>query len=84
VTHPRTLPEGEQDLGATERSLAVKNPRVEGRCPMGCGETLFLGDGGYVTCSWHRCPDPGAAHDLLQAQRLSSAWVTGGVLRDPD
>jgi hypothetical protein len=24
VTHPRTLPEGEQDLGATERSLAVE------------------------------------------------------------
>jgi hypothetical protein len=27
VTHPRTLPEGEQDLGATERSLAVESLR---------------------------------------------------------
>ncbi len=38
---------------------------VQGRCPMGCGNTLFLGSGGYVTCSWHKCPNPGAAADIL-------------------
>lgn len=39
--------------------------KVMGNCPMGCGDTLFLGSGGYVTCSWHKCPDPGAVADLL-------------------
>lgn len=40
--------------------------KVQGRCPRGCGETLFLGDGGYVTCSWVRCPEPDAASKLLE------------------
>lgn len=39
--------------------------KVQGQCPMGCGDTLFLGSGGYVTCSWTKCPDPGAVADLL-------------------
>ncbi len=38
---------------------------VLGVCPMGCGQTLFLGDGGFVTCSWIECPDPEAAYRLL-------------------
>jgi hypothetical protein len=32
---------------------------------MGCGKTLFLGAGGYVTCSWIECPRPDAAADIL-------------------
>ena len=39
--------------------------RIEGQCPMGCGDTLFVGSGGYVTCSWHACPNPTAVADLL-------------------
>jgi Family of unknown function (DUF6085) len=39
--------------------------RVQGCCPMGCGETLFLGSGGYVTCSLDLCPAPDAASRLL-------------------
>ena len=38
---------------------------VKGRCPCGCGETLMLGAGGYVTCSLLECPHPDAASDLL-------------------
>lgn len=41
---------------------------VAGYCPMGCGQTLFLGSGGYVTCSWSKCPRPDAAADLLLIQ----------------
>lgn len=38
---------------------------VQGRCPA-CGKTsLFLGDGGYVTCSRLECPEPDAASTLL-------------------
>ena len=40
--------------------------RVVGVCPLGCGRTLFLGDGGYVTCSWVRCPNRAAASELLE------------------
>ncbi len=38
---------------------------VKGYCPMGCGETLFLGSGGYVTCSYVKCPNPTALSDIL-------------------
>ena len=40
-------------------------PRVSGYCPA-CGTaSLFLGDGGYVTCSWIDCPNPDAATTIL-------------------
>jgi hypothetical protein len=39
--------------------------RVQGYCPMGCGQTLFLGTGGHVTCSYIPCPDPTAADTIL-------------------
>lgn len=39
---------------------------VRGYCPMGCGETLFLGEGGYVTCSWFSCPMPDAVSRLIE------------------
>lgn len=38
---------------------------VAGFCPMGCGQTLFLGAGGHVTCSLIGCPRPTAADELL-------------------
>ena len=41
------------------------NATVAGHCPMGCGATLFLGDGGHVTCSLLGCPRPTAADELL-------------------
>lgn len=40
--------------------------RVAGRCPMGCGPTLFLGVEGHVTCSRQGCPDPAASDELLE------------------
>lgn len=38
---------------------------VAGYCPMGCGETLFLGSGGAITCSYMECPAPDAVHRIL-------------------
>lgn len=38
---------------------------VVGYCPMGCGRTLFVGEGGHITCSWGRCPNPSAVDELL-------------------
>ena len=40
-------------------------PKVAGYCPMGCGETLFLGDGGHVTCSLLACPNPTVVDAVL-------------------
>lgn len=40
--------------------------KVNGHCPMGCGETLFLGEGGYVTCSYVDCPKPDAVATILE------------------
>lgn len=42
--------------------------KVQGYCPMGCGTTLFLGSGGYVTCSLDKCPNPSAASDILDTR----------------
>ena len=41
---------------------------VQGYCPMGCGRTLFLADGGNVTCSHAHCPRPDAAAAVLADQ----------------
>jgi hypothetical protein len=56
------------DEGDPQVSDKIKNdfPSVRGFCPMGCGETLFLGEGGYVTCAWVLCPDPEAVTKILE------------------
>lgn len=38
---------------------------VQGRCPACGGASLFLGEGGHVTCRRLDCPDPSAADDML-------------------
>ena len=40
--------------------------KITGYCPMGCGQTLFVGDGGYITCSFIHCPRPSAVADILE------------------
>src|SRR5689334_22977084 len=42
------------------------NERVRGFCPMGCGETLFVAEGGYITCSFVACTNPTAVADILE------------------
>lgn len=59
---PAALPDPEED-----RDKGTDFPRLKGHCPA-CGlTTLFRGSQGYITCSWLKCPNPGAAHDLLAA-----------------
>lgn len=41
------------------------NPTVQGQCPACRGSSLFLGEGGHVTCARIDCPAPCAADDLL-------------------
>jgi len=64
-----------------ETDVSAYQP-VKGRCPMGCGETLFLGDGGYVTCSFLKCPEPDAVSTILEEREtghtatVSAAGIT--------
>ncbi len=54
------------DRHASVNSVAY--PIVAGKCPA-CGYgPLFLGAGGYVTCSWIKCPEPDAATNLLEGK----------------
>jgi len=39
--------------------------RLAGYCPMGCGQTLFVGLGGFITCSYVDCRRPDAVPELL-------------------
>jgi hypothetical protein len=43
-------------------------PWIKGHCPACRRESLFVADGGYVTCSHLECPDPEAASTLLERQ----------------
>jgi hypothetical protein len=52
--------------------------RLQGQCPMGCGDTLFVGSDGYVTCSWHKCPNPSAVADLLLDHAIPNHIVVLG------
>lgn len=51
-------------------------PRVQGVCPSCRSHSLFLGEGGYVTCSVLGCRDPGLATDLLMLGDALGKLVT--------
>lgn len=56
------------ELPSSSAPLAAGMPLVQGRCPA-CGTTgLFLGSGGYVTCSLIECREPDAASTVLDRQ----------------
>lgn len=64
-----------EPAGASGCSL----PTVQGRCPA-CGrESLFLGDGGYVTCSRVDCTEPDAASTLLERDPTIAPTACGLV-----
>lgn len=59
---------------------------IVGNCPMGCGRTLFLGEGGHVTCSWVECPNPGAVDTILSTTETEHIVVvtdTGFNVKHP-
>jgi len=61
--------------------------KLQGFCPMGCGETLILGDEGYATCGRLCCPDPTAVSlDLLckreQMERVFASLSFAAVARE--
>lgn len=55
-------------IPASTAPLAARLPLVRGRCPV-CGtSSLFLGNGGYVTCSQADCTEPEAASTALERE----------------
>lgn len=55
--------------------LKEQGPLVQGYCPMGCGQTLFLGEGGFITCATLECPRPDAATLVLEEQETDHVVV---------
>lgn len=54
---------------ASTAPLAAGLPLVQGRCPA-CGHaSLFLGNGGHVTCSIIDCPNPSLADEQLHGEQ---------------
>jgi len=44
---------------------ATIDRRIKGHCPWGCGETLFIAAGSYITCSHIECPRPDGLSVIL-------------------
>jgi len=59
-------PSAPADQAASTAPLACGLPHVQGRCPACSTAGLFLGSGGYVTCSSVDCPEPDAATTVLE------------------
>jgi hypothetical protein len=59
-------------------------PDVQGRCPACGGSSLFVGSGGYITCSRLECPEPDAATTLLERNPRTTPVnaATGGDTAD--
>lgn len=51
--------------------------KVAGNCPMGCGSTLFVGEGGHITCSYIECPDPCAVDAILADREIDHIAILG-------
>jgi hypothetical protein len=59
---------------------------VKGYCPMGCGQTLFVGACGHITCRYVGCPRPSAVVDLLAPNEPHHLVVfddTGFTIKHP-
>jgi hypothetical protein len=52
---------------------------VKGYCPMGCGETLTLGAGGYITCSSLECERPDAVTEILEDRETQHIITLGAI-----
>lgn len=59
---------------------------VDGYCPMGCGSTLYLAEGGFVTCWVPGCPDRAAVGEILsdpESEHLVTFTSSGFTVRHP-
>jgi Family of unknown function (DUF6085) len=60
--------------------------KVIGYCPMGCGQHLVLNKAGRIECTHDHCPDPDAAHKVLddnEPHHIVTLSRTGFTIRHP-
>lgn len=54
---------------------------INTRCPAcGWSNVLFVAEGGYITCSRLECPNPEAAHKVLETAQPVASSVDGSLL----
>jgi len=72
-----SYPNNERSSGdSVDTQRPVSNDSLlVGYCPMGCGQTLFRGEGGAVTCSLLACPKPDAVHEILCNPQTEHVFV---------
>lgn len=66
--------------------MSEKHAAIRGACPACGGESLFAGEGGYLTCSRSECPEPDAAHRILadhETEHIVQFDDTGFTVRHP-
>lgn len=51
-----------------ERTMNCQQ-RISNRCPACGNQTLFIAEGGWLTCSWLKCPNPCAIGDIAEDYR---------------
>ncbi|MEV5942698.1 hypothetical protein, partial [Streptomyces sp. NPDC051994] len=73
-----------QVAGANPAAATIRYSWIKGRCPACRGESLFIADGGYVTCSRHDCPDPDAASTLLERRSDNPRTTPDDPVTCPD
>lgn len=54
----------------------MSQERIQTRCPACGNQTLFIGRGGYLTCSWLKCPNPGFDDALADKRRTELCAAT--------
>ncbi|MEU3529960.1 hypothetical protein AB0E62_40085, partial [Streptomyces sp. NPDC038707] len=79
--------QGGEALPPSTAPLASGLPPVKGNCPACQHASLFLGTGGYPTCSNADCPEPDTATTVLEqyaneAHSPSHAWTVESPRRD--
>lgn len=58
---------------------------IDGYCPMGCGQTLFVASG-HIHCSLSNCPRPAAVAEILddrEVEHLVTFSDTAFTVRHP-
>lgn len=60
--------------------------KITTRCPACGNQTLFIGSGGHITCSWIKCTEPGLEHFLKErgvfAQSIPQREAIAEVLEE--
>jgi hypothetical protein len=68
--HRKAIAELNLVARVVQRQIDAEGERLKvvGFCPMGCGKTLFVGEGGHITCSHVDCSNREAVDEILDVE----------------